>query len=374
MQHLSWVELSQAALRHNVRVFKEAVGKADLFLVVKSNAYGHGSREVTRILNNDVRVAGFMVASLDEALELTKYTKKRIIILSMWQRDSALIAEAIARGIEFPVYDMASAKYLHTLGKHLKKKINVHIKVDVGTTRLGLRYDAFAEILNLWRFSSIKIVGIFAHFADSESINESFTKLQHDRFEKVVDSLSVAGHTIPMVHIACSAAALRSAKYHHNAVRLGIALYGLWPSEDSKKFSRRSIHLKPVLTWKTKILQVKNLSKGDSVGYGMSYRAAKPLRIATLPIGYWDGYDRKFSNTASVLIHGKRCPVRGRVCMNVTMVELPQGIKVLPNDEVVVLGRQGLASVSVEELADNAGTINYEIVTRINPTLPRIVI
>jgi alanine racemase len=269
---------------------------------------------------------------------------------------------------------MASAKYLHTLGKHLKKKINVHIKVDVGTTRLGLRYDAFAEILNLWRFSSIKIVGIFAHFADSESINESFTKLQHDRFEKVVDSLSVAGHTIPMVHIACSAAALRSAKYHHNAVRLGIALYGLWPSEDSKKFSRRSIHLKPVLTWKTKILQVKNLSKGDSVGYGMSYRAAKPLRIATLPIGYWDGYDRKFSNTASVLIHGKRCPVRGRVCMNVTMVELPQGIKVLPNDEVVVLGRQGLASVSVEELADNAGTINYEIVTRINPTLPRIVI
>ncbi len=371
MQHLSWVEVSRSALQHNVKVFKKIIGNRDLFCVVKSNAYGHGMVEVLRVLRSDASVSGFMVASLDESLMLTKLTRKRIIVLSMWQRDQAQLKLAIRAGVELPIFDVRSAKYLNALSKRMKRKIQVHIKLDVGTARLGFEHDEIDQIVQVLQMEHLNVVGIFGHFADSENVNERYTKTQHKRFMACLDAIRKKGFSAPPAHIACSASALRGSSYLHEGVRLGIALYGLWPSKDSKKFYRTHIQLRPVLTWKTTILQIKEHKAGDPIGYGMSYRVQKKTRIATVAIGYADGYDRKLSNAASILIAGRRCRVRGRICMNLTMAELPHQVHARSGDEAVLIGKQGSERITAEELAKHAGTINYEIVTRINPLLPR---
>ena len=367
---LSWIEISSSALRHNVRDIRKQLGSTKLFLVVKSNAYGHGVKEVVRILRGEPGIAGYMTASLDEALALCRYTPKKIIVLSMWQQDVKAVKEAVRHRVTLPVYEWSQAQFLNMIGTSLGRRVLANIKIDVGTARLGFRADAAIPMIKkIAALPFIKIEGVFSHFAHSEAANTAFTNEQTNRFSTALQTLKSAGIDTRLNHIACSAAGLRASAYRFDAARIGIALYGLWPSIEIKKKLQRRVQLQPVLSWKTKVIHMKRVMKGESIGYGLTYRMKHNATIAVLPIGYGDGYDRKLSSTGSVLIRGQRAPVRGRVCMNVSMVQTPSSVRV--GDEVVLIGRQKKARITAEEVAALVGTINYEIVTRINPLLPR---
>jgi len=232
-----------------------------------------------------------------------------------------------------------------------------------------------AFIKKVKKLPGLNLSGIFTHYASSEDSDQNFTNQQTDKFTRVIDALEKQGIVIPFKHAACSAAAIINRQTRFNLIRLGITLYGLWPSPDTKFLSdvkNRRIDLQPALTWKTRIIQIKNLSAHTTIGYDRTYQTKKKIKLAILPVGYWDGYDRKLSNCGEVLIGGQRCLVRGRVCMNLTMVEIPDTI-ISPKvgDEAVLLGRQGKDEISAEELAQKIGTINYEVVTRINPLIIR---
>ena len=220
----------------------------------------------------------------------------------------------------------------------------------------------------------LNLRGVFTHYAASEDGDQTFTNQQTEKFTKVIDALEKQGINIPFKHAACSAATMINRQTRFNLIRPGIALYGLWPSPETKFLSgvkNKNIDLCPALTWKTRIIQVKNLPGRTTIGYDRTYQTKKKTKLAILPVGYWDGYDRKLSNCGEVLIGGRRCPVRGRVCMNLTMVELPARLRAKVGDEAVLLGRQGKEEITAEELAQKIGTINYEVVTRINPLIIR---
>jgi alanine racemase len=209
-----------------------------------------------------------------------------------------------------------------------------------------------------------------------EAYNQKYTVLQAKRLREVGEILVKNGIKYKLLHAGCTASTIVNQATHFNMVRIGVGLYGLWPSSETKALanyrSRTSIVLKPVLTWKTKIIQIKELPAKTPIGYDCTYVCSRKTRIAVLPVGYWDGYDRKLSNCGEVLIRGKRAPIRGRVCMNLIMVEVTKIPNVKIGDEVVLIGKQGREEISADEIAKKVGTINYEIITRINPLMPRI--
>jgi alanine racemase len=210
---------------------------------------------------------------------------------------------------------------------------------------------------------------VWSHFASSET-DPVYTKKQYQIFKMVVALLKQQGIDPPLKHMSCTAAAINFSLNNFNAIRLGLGLYGLYSSPES----REKIKLLPALSWKTKIIQVKTLPANTRVGYGGTFKTWKPTKIAILPVGYWDGYDRRFSNNAFVLVRGKKCSVRGRICMNLIMVDVSEVLNVKVGDEVILIGKDKTEVISVDDLAKWAKTINYEIVDRINPLLPRIVI
>lgn len=374
----SWLEISKSAILHNLSQFQKIVGKSvEIMPIVKSNAYGHGMIGVAKLVAPKVRWLG--AVSLDEALELRKNKiKKRIFVLSYALEGaiskSRLQEEGIRQNIDLPVYDLEYAKVISKEAKKQKnKKARVHIKIDTGASRVGvLTKEAVKFIQQVNKLPNIKIEGVYSHFAASEE-NQSYTKKQLRSFNQVLAKLEKLGIKIPYKHFACSAATLVEPKAYFNLIRLGLSLYGLWPSKLAKKIALRKypwLKLKPALSWKTKIIQVKEIPAGTKVGYGCTYTAKKKIKLAVLPVGYWEGYDRHLSNRGEVIIKNKRCPVIGRVCMNLTMIDVSRVKNVKAGDEVVLLSR----GVPAEELAEKIGTINYEVVTRINPILPRIYI
>ena len=224
-----------------------------------------------------------------------------------------------------------------------------------------------------------KLVGVSTHFANiQDTLNHDYAQAQLDRFGDVLNILDRLDIKADFIHAAATAAGILFSKTHFNLVRAGIGIYGLWPSREtylSTLLGHRPVpDLRSVLTWKTRIVQIKNLPEGSYIGYGCTYRATRPIRVAVLPVGYAEGYDRKLGNAAYVLIRGKRAPVIGRVCMNLTMVDISDIPHAGLEEEVVLLGQDGEERVSVETMAEWAGTINYEIVTRISPLFPRRVV
>ena len=365
----SWVEISKSAILHNLGQYQRIVGKSvEVMPIVKSNAYGHGMIAVAKLVSPKVNWLG--TVSLGEALKLRKNKiKKRIFVLSYGQPE--LLEKGIAQNIELPIYDLKFAKKVSQIAKKLKKTAKVHIKIDTGTSRVGvLAREAVDFIKKVDQLSDLKIAGVWSHFAASEE-NQNYTKRQLESFNQVLAQLTKEGIKIPHVHFACSAAALVEPKAHFNLIRLGLSLYGLWPSEQAKKIALKQypwLNLKPALTWKTKIIQVKVIPAGTKVGYGCTYTAKNKTKLAVLPVGYWEGYDRHLSNIGEVMVKGKRCQVLGRVCMNLTMVDVSKVKNVKAGDEAILLGEK----VPAEELAEKIGTINYEVITRINPELKRV--
>jgi alanine racemase len=405
--YLSWVEIDKDGLLANIAAFKRLIGPQVQFLaVVKGNAYGHGIREVSEVIKE--KVDWFGVNNLEEALVLkNKGIKKPILILGYTLNSK--LGEVAKNGFRQVIYNRETAIQLFKL---LNYRLRVHLKVETGTNRQGVEGEELLEVARILAENpNIKIEGAYTHFANVEEEEDlSFPKKQIERFEKEIENLEKNGIRIPIKHTACTAATILAPESYFNLVRVGIGLYGLWPSELVKKITRKrklEFDLKPVLSWKTRIVQIKEVKKGETVGYGRTYKAKKDLKIAVLPVGYYDGYDRHLSNIGRVLIRGKFAPVVGRVMMNMIIVDISHiggdihrrcesgthrrcesghiesghiggvkvdigGVKV--EDEVVLIGKQAKNEITAAELAEKIGTINYEVVTRINPLLRKILI
>lgn len=380
---LSWVEIDKKALLLNIASFRKLLGPKVKFLaIVKGNAYGHGLTTVARIVKN--KVDWFGVNSLDEALELKKLKiRKPILILGYTQLSR--LQEVIKNDFRQVVYNKKTASALVNCIDILKykNKVRVHLKIETGTNRQGVADYKLLEIVKVLKKSQVEIEGVSTHFATLEEEENNFYHEQLKIFNNQIilieqQKLGVQPLIKPLIkHTASTAAVILYPETYFDMVRVGIGLYGLWPSESVQKTTRKKgikFELKPVLTWKTKIVQVKEVKKGETIGYGRTYRAKNNMLIAILPVGYYDGYDRHLSNQGRVLINGKFAPVVGRVMMNMIVADISHIKGVQVEDEAVLIGKQEKNEIKVEELAEKIGTINYEVVTRINPLLPRIVV
>ncbi len=340
--------------------------------VVKGNAYGHGLQQVAALCDKSRGVDALCVVSLSEALELIDLgIQKPILILAIYDFDTKRLSRAISKNVAFPLYTLEQAKVLSKLAKKLSKPVRVHIKIDTGASRIGLvPHEALSFVRHVSSsYPQLVLEGIWSHYASSES-DKRYTDQQTKIFQNVVAHLKDNGFSIPVQHIACSASAILKPNTAGNALRLGISLYGLYSTQHPVK----SIKLKAALSWHTTVMQVKHLSAGTKISYGGTFTTKRATKLAVLPVGYADGLPRALSNIGSVLINGVRCPIRGRVCMNLTMVDVTAAGSVKAGDRVVLIGTYGKATIQAEELAKQAGTIHYEIVTRINPLITRFVL
>lgn len=374
-EYLTWVEIKKEAILNNLALFKKVVSpKTKLMAVVKSNAYGHGMLGIAKIVN-DFGVDYLGVVNLEEALILrNNHILTPILVLSYFEPSG--IKEAIKNDIELAVYDKEMVTLISETARNLKKSARIHLKIDTGTSRLGILVKEAENFINeIQGIRGIELIGIFTHFADSENNDWTFTNQQILEFKNLLFNLQKQNIKIPLTHAASSAATLISADTHFDLVRIGISLYGLWASPENKKMTQKRfpwLALTPALSWKTKIIQIKELEKGTSVGYGCTYQTKRKTTLAILPVGYNEGLDRLLSNQGEVLVKGKKVPVLGRVCMNLTMIDITNLPAVGVGEEVVLIGKQGKQEITAEEIAKKTGTINYEVVTRINPLIPRI--
>ncbi|MFH1375790.1 MAG: alanine racemase [Patescibacteria group bacterium] len=372
---LIWVEISQSALQKNMQVFRELVGaKVQLAPMAKANAYGHGLVETGKIF----RKAGADYLSVNALFEARKLReagdKGKIYICGYTALDD--LEEAVELGCELVIYNRETLEKLAEIGRPAK----VHLKVETGTNRQGVgatEAPEFAEAVK--KISNIKLVGVAMHFANIEDTTDhSYARKQLAEFNLICRKLEAAGHKGLLRHAANSAATLLWNETHFEIARIGIAAYGMWPSEETfvslATERKEKIVLTPALTWKTRIAQLKTIPKGSKVGYGCAFEAQRETRLAILPVGYYDGYVRAYSEKASVLVGGVRAPVIGRICMNVTMVDVTDIPELKLEDEVILLGKSGEEEITAEEMGEWGETINYEVTTRIRENILRKVV
>jgi len=365
----TWVEVDLEAVAYNVRQIKEIVGPTvDIMAVLKADAYGHGALTVARTaLNNGASLCG--VASVSEAIELREGGIDAPILV-LGYTPAWLAREALPHDITLTLYDTDVARTFSRAATDLHRTAQVHIKVDTGMGRLGLLPDQVVPFVEEIRgLPGLDLSGIFTHFSTADDADLEYTRWQLARFRRVLDRLAEIGITFRAVHCANSAAILRLPETRFNTVRLGLAMYGLQPSPH--------VHLpagfRPTLTWKTTIAQVKTLPPGSYVSYGNTYRTEREETIATIPVGYADGFRRAPTRWQAVLVRGQRAPLVGRVCMDQTMINVSHIPNVRVGDEVVLIGSQREDEITVEEVADWLGTINYEVVSEILARVPRVV-
>ena len=370
----SWVVNDSTAFSHNIAAYKAIVGNdAQLAVVLKSNAYGHGLEIVAKLVDENKAVDLICVVSVSEALRLRFIgIQKPILVVSILDGD---LVAAVKQRIQLVVYNKESLHRIQHASQLAQKIAQIHLKFDTGLSRLGVGPDDWHEfVASVAAFKKIDIVGIFTHLADAESNDQQFSKLQLERFRHAQHLIAEQLGYLPLIHYSCSAALGTLNSSSHSIARFGIGLYGLWSSVENKAMMKKlypSFSLRPVMSWYSRIIQLKSVSAGASIGYDMSFIAPVAMRLAIVSVGYWDGFDRCFSNNGVVCIAGQLACVVGRVSMNLTIVDVTHIAHVQEQDPVLLLGN--MPGVRAEDLAERAGTINYEIVTRINPLLPRCI-
>ena len=376
---LQWIEIGRAALEHNIQQFRHLIGDSrKMTVVVKSNAYGHGLLEVSR-LGAEFGADWLGVNSLEEARVLREGGIDLPVILLGYVPITGL-RDAVANDLRLTVYNTETVEELVKITSKLKKDTFLHIKTETGVHRQGIKgEDLLPFVERIRKYPYLKIEGLSMHFANIEDTTDHrYAQSQLDKFKEYVDLLGQNDINLPVKHVACSAAAILFPETFFDMVRVGIGVYGLWPSKETYlsciQDERKPVNIEPVLCWKTRVVQIKDVPEGAFIGYGCTYKTTRPTKLAVLPVGYYDGYDRHLSNVSYVLISGKRAPLRGRVAMNFITVDVTDIPDVQLEGEVVLLGNQGQERISAEYLASLCGTINYEIVTRINPKIPRIVV
>ena len=364
----TWAEIDLAALEYNLdQIAAGLQEESDIIAVVKANAYGHGAIKVAQTVQEHPRVKMLAVATIEEGIELRK-AEIELPILVLGTILESRIPEIIKYDLIPVVYTLDTAQKVAQEAKKRGAEIKVHLGLDTGMGRIGILVNnqPVEKIKTISDLEQLTINGIFTHFAAADEDLE-YTKEQLAKFNHLLSDLQKVGIEIPLKHVANSAAIIDLPASHFDLVRLGISLYGLPPAPKLAP----QIDLKSVLSWKAHVVHVKRVSAGTNISYGCTYTTPKETKVATLAVGYYDGYDRSLSNQAEVLIRGRRAPVIGRVCMDQIMVDVT-GIEVHKGDIATLLGKDGDEKISAQELADKIGTINYEVVSRIGPRVERI--
>ncbi len=367
----TWVEIDTKALIRNLKYLKKILSeKTELLCVVKSNAYGHGIVEISQTLQKigGVRLA---VDSFDEAILLRRHNIKLPILVfgytpKIWFKD------AVRHSIELTISNTKSLN--EALLFRTSKPLRISIKVDTGLHRQGFLPAEKQKVLSIIgrKNKSVLITGLYSHFAISESkSHKKFTLMQIERLKEWSKGFRALGLS-PDVHISSSAGLIAYPEAHFDAARAGIALYGLWPSPDIKNATKNGNGLAPVLSFRTLVSEIKAVKKGEAIGYDLTETLKRNSTIAICPVGYWHGYPRSLSRVGVTLVNGKRAKVLGTISMDMMMIDVT-GVKNVKEGTVVTLiGKDGKEYMSADEVAERSGTINYEIVTRINPFVKRI--
>lgn len=365
---LNWVEIDLAALRHNFSQVRQRVGSQTAILaVVKSDAYGHGMLPVARELA-EAGAEFFGVSKCWEALKLRSAgIQQPILVLAGMEAEDALAV--LAHDLRPAVYRLDHCQLLERAAQHAGKQARIHLKLDTGMGRLGIPVADLGPFLDqLAGLKHVHVEGVFSHLATSDESDKAFSQEQLARFRSALQMLHDRSISFTYAHIANSGAVMDIPEAHYQLVRPGIMLYGSPPSEDILS----PAPLRPVMALKTKILQVKWVPAGHSIGYGRAFVCSRPTRIATIAVGYDDGYPRVLSNRGEALVHGVRVPIVGRISMNIVTLDVTHVPQASPDDEVVLLGTQGAERISAEEIAQKAHTISYEIYCAIGKNPQRI--
>lgn len=365
----TWAEINLENIKYNVDNVKKALDKnTKLCCVVKADAYGHGAVEVSKFLDNDNNVDFFSVARLEEALELVKHGIKTPI-LCMGYTDTARIQYAIDNDIRITVYSLDMAIKINELAKTKNKKAYVHIKLDTGMSRIGflVNEESLKDIKKMFTLENLIIEGIYTHFAKADEENKEATYNQINKFKFIVDALEDAGLSIEIKHVANSAGILDLRDCGFDMVRLGISLYGPYPSDEVS----REIDLKTALELKTIVSNIKTIEKGTSVSYAGTFTADEDMKIATLPVGYADGFPRTQKNP-QVFINGRLLNIVGRICMDQTMVEIPNDLDVKMEDEVTLIA--DIDGIRIGDISSKMNTIDHEILCCITKRVNRVYI
>lgn len=357
---LSWIEIDLGALRHNFFQARDRMSSgAHVVGVVKSDAYGHGMLPVARELVH-CGARFLAVSKFREAQEL-RAAGIGVPLLTLLGLEPSEMEEAIGQEVRPVIFRLDHARLLSRAACRLDRPAHVHLKVDTGMGRLGVPFEKVGAFLNeLMILPGIHLEGILSHFAAADEADKCFCHSQMDRFQEILRALSDSGRRVPYAHIANSAGLLDFPGAHFELVRPGIMLYGSHPSEELEN----TASLRPVMSFKTTILQLKDVPAGQPIGYGRTFVTPCQSRIATLPVGYDDGYPRQLSNRGVALVRGLRAPVVGRVSMNMITLDVTHIPDAKEDDEVVLLGEQDGGRITAEELAERCGTISYEIYCR----------
>jgi alanine racemase len=366
-------EIDLSAIAHNLETLKKITKNRTVIAVVKADAYGHGSIEVSKRLIQE-GVSYLAVAYTGEAIHIRNAGITAPIIVFFDRQD---IEDFFDFNLIPVIHDITTALAISHKAIEKKRKLKIHVKIDTGMGRLGLSSDHIIEdLLNIADMEGIELSGLMSHFSDADLSDRSYASVQLERFNKIRETLFKKLNQKIFSHIANSAAVLTFNDAHLDAVRPGLMLYGYSPLSKNAECGMRSaelnselrtpnseLNLIPAMRVKTNVLSIRYLPPNFPISYGRTFVTKRQSKIGVLPIGYADGYNRLFSNNAEVLVGGRRVPVAGRVCMDLTMVDLTEVRDVKEGDEVVILGQQGNESITAYELADKAGTIPYEILT-----------
>ncbi|NMC43835.1 MAG: alanine racemase [candidate division Zixibacteria bacterium] len=379
MKHLTWIDIDRKTILANVRNLGRLAGtKVALAAAVKANGYGHGLAEMTAILmDSPVEYLALHSTLEAEAAREAGWDRKILLVGGIAPED---IDAVLRLDIEPTVFDIGFIESLGRLCRRSKTAARVHIKLETGTNRQGFNrkeLDRAATVLK--KYPELKVEGASTHFANIEDTTDhTYAMYQLDRFKALVEQLKAKGIVQYRRHTACSAALLLFKDTYFDLVRPGIALYGYWPSKETyvsyKLEGGRNSILKPALSWYSRITQIKTVEADSFVGYGCTYRTSTRSTIAIIPVGYCDGFDRRLSNLGYVLVKGKRAPIRGRICMNLTMIDITDipGVKVY--DTVTIIGTDGKEQITADTHAGWCQSINYEVLSRLSPLIPRQVV
>jgi len=367
-----WAEINLDHLAHNMKEIRKLVPKETLVTaVVKADGYGHGAVEIAETLleNGADRLA---VGTLSEAVELRRVVSAVPILILGYTPDSCA-EEVIKNNITQTLYSVEQAKNFSQAAQRLGKNAVIHIKVDTGMNRLGFQPDeeSVKKIQEIIQLPNVEVEGLFTHFAVADEADKTFTRLQYERFMKFSHMLEREGIQIPIKHASNSAAIIDLPEMHLDMVRAGVIVYGLYPSEQVHK---ESLNLKPALSLKARITHVKDVGEGVGISYGLKYVTAKKSKIATLPIGYADGFTRMLSGKGEALVKGHKVPVVGTICMDQCMIDVTGIEDVKRDDEVILIGTDGIHTISADDVAKKLGTIGYEIICMVGRRVPRVYI
>lgn len=369
--HPIWAEINLNNLINNIDEIKKKSNSSEIIGVVKANAYGHGAVEISKALLS-CNIKKLAVANIVEAIELRENNITAPIMLLGISEDLA-INELINYNVEPTVSTLHFAKNLNESAREKNKIIKIHIALDSGMGRIGFRNTSkdIDDIVSISNLSNLKIDSIFSHFSTADSIDKSYSNNQIYIYNSIINKLKEKGVNISKRNLSNSAAIIDIPESHYDYVRPGIIQYGYYPSDEVNK---NDIHIKPVLTWKTRIVHIKEVDGNEYIGYGKTYKTSKKTLIATLPVGYADGYSRSLSNKGSVIIKGKLAPIIGNVCMDQFMIDITDIEGVKSGDEVILLGSDGEVKFDAEDMANILNTISYEVLCLIGRRAPRVYI